>query len=222
MTRQTVSFGQIKFDTSKIDASDVPDNFAAFTDAKWKGRLALAWPNDDDAVNYLFAKLVSYYGMEWLEALKANDVKWVRGTHTPVDLIEKAHNDTSNPLAITFTTIEGTGSWWGTASATTPRHAAMSWSQTAAIFSSTSRPNKAKLFLSWIVGDEFQNLLASAGASSPRASIDNYKIYQETTTEITGYRLFMQNQALVGRWKQVFENTLGTAQGPGPLLLYPQ
>lgn len=49
-----------------------------------------------------------------------------------------------------------------------PRHATMSWYQNGAIFASTARPNKAKLFMSWIVGKESQKLLVREGFRTPQ------------------------------------------------------
>jgi hypothetical protein len=81
------SFGKLLYDNTRVRKEDLPRNYADLLDPKWKGKLVLTLPNDDDAVNYLFSIIVSRYGWEWLEALNKQDVQWVRGTATPAYII---------------------------------------------------------------------------------------------------------------------------------------
>lgn len=171
-------------------------------------------------MSYLFSKLVTVYGFEWLEALKDN-VQWVRGTHSPVAIIGEAHGNSSDPRAITFTTLEGTEPYWNTTQPSKPFTASMDWSQTIGIFASTQRPETAKLLVSWFTSDEFQQPQAKSGSYVPRASIDQGKVYLQNTSEYTGFREYMLQRDVVEWYKLRFEDILGTAQGPTPLEIYP-
>ncbi|KAB8232482.1 hypothetical protein ETB97_000868 [Aspergillus alliaceus] len=214
------SFGDIAWDTAKMNESAIPDDYASFTHPKWRGRLVLTYPNDDDAVLYLFSKIISRYGFEWLYALQANDVQWVRGSYTPAAVIEAAHNSTRNPRSVTFTTGDAFGGWWG--SKTPSKDESMSWSQTGAIFADTKMPETSKLLLSFLVSDEWQKPQADSGSFVPRVSLDQGKLYEQKNSEVGGFRVWMNQRNLVDWWKSQLETTLGTPQGPSPLDLYPR
>lgn len=57
-------------------------------DPRWKGRIVSTYPNDDDAVLYLYKLMVDKYGWDWLRRFLAQDVAWVRGTQEPADRVE--------------------------------------------------------------------------------------------------------------------------------------
>ena len=46
-------------------------------------------------------------------------------------------------------------------------------------------------------------------------------LYGSNITQTQGFRVFEQDRATVERWKNVFEDVLGTPQGPPPLQIYP-
>lgn len=210
------NFGHLIYDTTKLDASDVPKTFESFSDPFWKGKLVLTYPNDDDAVAYLFALIVAKYGPAWLDGIAANDVQWVRGTGTPVFELEDQHNSTNSSRALTFTTGgAGTEDWWGDV---IPNDQYMTWAQTGAIFASTPRPEASKLFISWLTSQEFQETQSST----------QYALHTEETnpllsnvTQLSGFRQFEEDRAKVEWWKNLFEDAFGTPQGPSPLVLYP-
>ncbi|KAK4505000.1 hypothetical protein PRZ48_002963 [Zasmidium cellare] len=74
MAASLFGFGQMVYDSSKINASEVPTDYASITDPKFKGKLILTYPNDDDAIAYLFSLIIGRYGYDWLYALAKNDV----------------------------------------------------------------------------------------------------------------------------------------------------
>jgi ABC-type Fe3+ transport system substrate-binding protein len=94
----------------------------------------------------------------------------------------------------------------------------ISWAQTTAAFASTKRPETAKLWLSWITSKEWQKPTAPF---SPLKSFDQGKVMTSNQTQTSGFRQFMQDRTTVDWWKLQFETSLGTAQGPGPMVLYP-
>ena len=71
------------YDKTKLKPEDLPRNYGELLDPKWKGKLVLTYPNDDDAIGYLFSQIIGRYGWSWFEGLKKQDVQWVRGTATP-------------------------------------------------------------------------------------------------------------------------------------------
>lgn len=209
-------FGRLIYDSSKLNASNVPTTFESFRDPFWKSKLILTYPNDDDAVAYLFSLIVSKYGHSWLEDLAANDVQWVKGTGTPVFEISRLHNSTNSSRVLSFTT-GGVGAepWWASS---TPNDQYVTWAQTGAIFASTPRPEAAKLFVSWIASGEFQ---ATQSSTQYALQTDATSPILSNITQLSGFRLFEQDRAMVEWWKNQFEDVLGTPQGPSPLAVYP-
>lgn len=214
-------FGTIYYDNTKVNASEVPSSYEEFIDPKWRGRLVLTYPNDDDAVAYLFSLIVSRYGWEWLDALAANDVQWVRGTYSPVAMIQEAHSSSSDFRSVTFTTggVDSSLTWFASQAIQAPEQS-MTWPQTAAIFASTKRPETAKLLLSFLVSGEWQNATAGLGAPTARRSLDSYGIYEQKNNQPSGFRVFMNDRRTVDWWKLQFETSLGPAQGVSPLEIY--
>ncbi|QSZ36859.1 hypothetical protein DSL72_006742 [Monilinia vaccinii-corymbosi] len=220
-----LSVGNFVYDSSFVSQSDVPTNYKDLLDPKWKGKIVATYPNDDDAIAYLFSIIIGKYGFEWLEALAAQDVQWVRGTASPGLVILDNHNNVtsasgSSPKGrvISFTS-------WPPANASTIKTAEpqapeqeMAWAQTAAAFASTTRPNTAKLFLAWRTSDEQQK--PTRGSVRKSLDIDG-ETYKSNIKQTSQFRQFMQDRRRVDWWKLQFETTLGPAQGVSPIILYP-
>ncbi|KAI5360228.1 hypothetical protein Slin14017_G097890 [Septoria linicola] len=215
------SFGTFLFDTTKINASDVPSSFESIPDKKFKSKLILTYPNDDDAIAYLFSLIVSRYGFHWLYDLAQNDVQWVRGTGSPGLQLVDLHN-TSSTRALSFTSYSPGNDFFATKRPEAPEQY-MSWAQTGAIIAGTPRPESAKLFMSWLTSAERQNATAASGRASALTSLNEQygASVSSNTTQISGFRVFEQDRNTVEWWKNLFEEVLGTPQGKGPLEVYP-
>lgn len=211
----TDGFGKIAYDSSKLNASDIPTTFESFRDPFWKSKLVLTYPNDDDAVAYLFSLIISNYGHSWLQDLAANDVQWVKGTASAQFEIARQHSSTNSSRALTFTSGTGSDSWW---KSSTPNDQYVSWAQTGAIFASTPKPEAAKLFVSWIASKEFQRTMSSTQYA---LNTDATNLLLSNLTQLSGFRQFEQDRATVEWWKNQYEDVLGTPQGPSPLAVYP-
>ncbi|ETN41874.1 uncharacterized protein HMPREF1541_03813 [Cyphellophora europaea CBS 101466] len=234
------SFGKFLYDNTRLKASELPKSYADLLEPKWKGKLVLTYPNDDDAVNYLFSIVVGRYGWDWLEALNKQDVQWVRGTATPGYILVEGRDQSKtqgNPRpkeyladnasrVLSFTTagypMSDSSLSWGNPD---PPEQYMAWTQTAAIFKSTTRPETAKLFMAFITSQEFQTAM-SGGGTLPTLdmSIDRRNgvnpIDESENTQANGYALFTNNRPMVDWFKMQFETTLGTPQGVSPLDVY--
>lgn len=204
-----------------MTAEEIPDSYESLIDPKWKGRLILTYPNDDDAVGYLFTVIVSRYGVSWLQALAANDVKWVRGAQAPYFELKALHNTTSK-RAVTLSAV-GPAVWLGKKEVKAPEQR-ITVAPNMAIMASTPRPEAAKLFISLITSKEY--LMNSTDSTTPTPSYSLNKergldAYQNHITQLSSFRLYEWNRVSVEWWRNLYENILGTPQGANPIVKYP-
>ncbi|KAL1413289.1 hypothetical protein Q8F55_001045 [Vanrija albida] len=181
-----------------------------------RDKLVLTYPNDDDAVLYLFDLLLRAYGEEWLDRLLAQNPRWVRGTGTPALMVANA----SYPYAATFTSDVGWAAPPGLRVAKPSVGPFVSWAQTAAILQDAPHPEAAKLLHNYILSPEYQNgtgwqvrrdlPLPDGFPWAPLEDMHN--------TNPVDFARWMQDRGRVERLRFWFENRLGTAQGVSPLV----
>ncbi|OLY84473.1 hypothetical protein AYI68_g1364 [Smittium mucronatum] len=189
-----------------------------FLDPKYKNRIVMTYPNDDDAVLYQFDKIISKYGWQYVEKLVAQNVTWVRGTGTPLVMI----NNGTISNGVTFTSGNSlapapdarvvarypTKSWF------------LTWGQTAAIFRDAPHPAAAKLFIAWYLSDEVQNSNSVQWSSRmdipPKNGFKQVQDYPNTSPR--DFITFMLNRPHVEYLRFRFERLIGTPQGQSPLL----
>ncbi|KAJ8067554.1 hypothetical protein OCU04_004894 [Sclerotinia nivalis] len=221
------SFGSFVYDGTFVSEAEAPTNYADLLHPKWKGKIVATYPNDDDAIGYLFSIIIEKYGFEWLEKLATQDVQWVRGTATPGFVIQDNHNNANASASglspkgrvLTFTSYPPANATYVRDVSPEAPEQHMSWAQTAAAFASTKRPNTAKLFLAWLTSDENQK---NSTTGSVRKSLDiGGTLYESNTTQTSQFRQYMQDRTRVEWWKLQYETTLGPAQGVNPMVLYP-
>ncbi|MDX3671871.1 ABC transporter substrate-binding protein [Streptomyces europaeiscabiei] len=189
-------------------------------DPKWKGKIASAYPHDDDAVLYLFTLYVQKYGWDWVAKFAAQDVRFARGSNTPAEAVFGGQK------------VIGVGTA-GSAVSTSPvtfaigaGHPFMAWGQRVAILKQAKNSTAAKLFLNWQLSKEMQN--ASFNGWSVRTDITPpaglKPMWEYPDAHVDGFPRFMEDRAAVERWKQTFALYFGEVKGdptPGVLGLHP-
>ncbi|WP_319053562.1 ABC transporter substrate-binding protein [Streptomyces europaeiscabiei] len=189
-------------------------------DPKWKGKIASAYPHDDDAVLYLFTLYVQKYGWDWVAKFAAQDVRFARGSNTPAEAVFGGQK------------VIGVGTA-GSAVSTSPvtfaigaGHPFMAWGQRVAILKQAKNSTAAKLFLNWQLSKEMQN--ASFNGWSVRTDITPpaglKPMWEYPDAHMDGFPRFMEDRAAVERWKQTFALYFGEVKGdptPGVLGLHP-
>jgi len=159
---------------------------------------------------YLFTLIVKRHGWTFIDSLVSQNVTWLRGSGTPSELIAKPPSQ--NELAASF---EAAPPGAGITLPTEDPY--VTWPQTGAIFASTKMPETAKLFMSYIMSDEWQAVVSAFGVYATRKQFDKNGVLNQTLTNPLGFVKFMLDRANVERWRLQFETTLGTPQGITPL-----
>lgn len=138
--------------TSLIPEDQAPRDLIDFVDPKFKGKLALTYPNEDDSVLWQFDRAIAKHGWDWLDRLAQQEVLWVQGSGVNRQMIERGERaasfNTSGPLvppqnAKTRLFLPRTDSF-------------LSWAHPTAIFRQARHPRAAKLYVAWLLSTERQ------------------------------------------------------------------
>jgi ABC-type Fe3+ transport system substrate-binding protein len=207
---------------SLIPPDQAPRTALDFLDPKYKGKLTLIWPNDDDAVLFMYKNIIDKYGWEYMDQLMTQDPTFVRGAPGAIGAVMSGE---------AAATIAGFGALIndpaGPATFTIPEEDFFqSWAQTAAIFKDAKHPAAAKLYLNWLLSKPFQEQSAQWSVRKDVPPPASFKpLVEYTNTDPVGFHEWMKDRAAVERFKSQIELYVGTPQGPnpagaeGPLLL---
>ena len=199
--------------SDQVKAEDAPRDATDYLDPKWKSKIVLTYPNDDDAVLYEFYKIIQKYGWSYMDKLQAQDVQWVRGTQTPLTslLMQKK--------AVSFTTFAPLISQPGfNARLTLPKtDAFLTWAQTGAIFKASKHPAAAKLFMAFLLTKEFQAYSPFWSIRDDMPAPQGYKPLSEYKTDHDDFHTFLKDRAAAERFRLQIERYIGTPQGLSPL-----
>ncbi|KAK5993531.1 hypothetical protein PT974_06964 [Cladobotryum mycophilum] len=215
-------FGPFYYDSIVVEEKQVPTTYADVLDPFWKSKIVLTYPNDDDGVLYLFTLIIQRYGFQWLDRLLQQDVMWVRGAAAATGTIIQNHAAKNSSRVLTFSGLGGftpSTSFLKVKQPEAPDQF-MTWAQQVAIFSSTPRPESAKLFTSFLLSDTWQAPIAKSGAPSIRTSLSGANnVFAANNTDTTGYITFMSDRENVEWWRMQMETYIGLAKGPDPVLV---
>src|SRR3954470_10538163 len=94
------------YNKTLVAEDHAPRDYGDFLKPEFKNRIIIAYPNDDDAVLYVFDKIIQRYGIGFIDKLQANGVQWVRGTQTPRDAVEAVKYAVSTGTSGNFVPVE--------------------------------------------------------------------------------------------------------------------
>ncbi|MDX3450618.1 extracellular solute-binding protein [Streptomyces sp. ME02-8801-2C] len=201
---------------------DAPHSVRDFANSRWKGKIASAYPNDDDATLYLYSQYVKRFGWKWLQGT-ARNTQFLRGS-----------DSAGNQMAAGKKAI-GLGGWVTPDAGNDPGAETVgmlpdtddpfvAWGQREAIMREARHPAAAKLFLNWQLSKERQT---SGGWSvrtdvAPPAGLK--KVWQYRNADIDGFPAFMRDRAEAERMRQQMTVYIGEVKGdptPGRLGTHP-
>jgi ABC-type Fe3+ transport system substrate-binding protein len=201
------------YNKNLVQAGNAPRDYADFLKPEFKNKIIIAYPHDDDAVLYVFDKIIQKYGIDFIEKLQANGVQWVRGTQTPRDAVEVGKYAVSTGTSGPFVPVEAAN----TRFVLPTNDPFLTWAQTGAIFKDAKHPAAAKLYVSW--------RLSLPENATPRqfplrrdvTPPPGFKTIDKYNTSPADFLAFMRDRARVERLKSLFERLIGPVQGISPL-----
>lgn len=197
-----------------VPAGEVPRTARDLLQPRFKGKIVLTYPNDDDAALFIFHQIVQQYGWAYLDDLIAQRPYFRRGS------VGAGQDVASGKYAVSL------DAWWplkapagSTARYVTPQDTFMTWPQTAAIFKNTRHPATAKLYVNWLLSREFQSsdLTTQWPIRNDVAPAAGYQpIWTYRNTDPAAFARFMSDRAEVERFRAQLTLYVGEVQGPNP------
>jgi ABC-type Fe3+ transport system substrate-binding protein len=200
------------FNTAQLSEADAPRDALDFLDPKLKGRIALGYPHDDDAMLWQLDRIVSEHGWSYMEKLMAQDVTWLRGSAPVRVAVEKGEKAVtfaaSGPLAMPAN---------ATAKFVLPRSESfLSWPQPYAIFRDAKHPAAARLYINWLLSKEVQDRSRQWPVRRDAAVSGGYGPVTAYNTAPAQFRSFLQDRKRLEKVRDQLEQFIGPMQGPNP------
>lgn len=158
----------IAYNTDKVKGADIPKNWKDLLDPKWEGKLALGHPGYSGFAGNWAAQMNKLYGKAYLQRLEKMSPQVSRSLQDAVGLLGSGERlvspipiapiiesaDKGNPLAITY-----------------PEDGSIFIATPSAVLANAPHPNAARLFLEFLQGKEFNQIMAKARYESMRADV---------------------------------------------------
>lgn len=181
----------IAYNTDKVKGADIPKTWKDLLDPKWDGRLALGHPGYSGFAGNWAAQMHKLYGKAYLERLEKMRPQVSRSLQDAVGLLGSGERlvspipiapivesaDKGNPLAIVY-----------------PEDGSIFIATPSAVLANAPHPHAARLFLEFLQGPEFNQIMAKARYESMRADVKplpgvkpvtEVKLIKPTVEEIT-------------------------------------
>jgi ABC-type Fe3+ transport system substrate-binding protein len=195
-----------------VSDADAPRDAADFLDARFKDRIALTYPHDDDAVLWQFDRIVSDYGWGYLDRLLAQNVTWFRGSAPARVAVEKGEKAVSFTASGALATAQN-----ATAKFILPgKDSFLSWPQPFAIFKDARHPAAAKLYINWLLSKDVQDRSRQWPVRRDAAVSGGYGPITQYRTMPAQFRLFLHDRARLEKVRDQFEQAIGPMKGPNP------
>ena len=196
---------------SALADDQAPYDALDYLDPRFKGKLVMTYPHDDDAVLFQFYRIVSRHGWEYMDKLLQQDVQWIRGT------VPAARVVTTGDRLATFTASSSLNPG-KTARFVLPKtDDFLAWPQMAGIFRASKNKEAARLYLSWLLDkDTIKDMPYQWTVRRDAENPGGYEPIYAYNADMGAFRRFMADRALVERLKGRFEQIIGPVRGENP------
>lgn len=195
---------------AKEGVENKPESVTDLLKPEFAGKIVNTYPHDDDAVLFVFDRLMKLHGEEFLDEFAKIKPYLIRGTAGPPVLVGM------NGFLGTLTGYE-TYPDQPSVSYIPKGDFFISWAQRIAMFKLTKHKAAAKLFIAFVQSREFQETL---GRYTVRKDIDlggEKWIGDYDNTDPLGFYAFMRDRKHIGELRARFEEKLGPVKGDSPV-----
>ncbi|MEM9385459.1 MAG: extracellular solute-binding protein [Pseudomonadota bacterium] len=199
--------------TDLVAPADAPRDALDYLDPALRGRIILTYPHDDDAVLYQFWNLKERYGWTYLESLLDNEPVWVRGTAMPYVAVNNGWYAASFTTFWAFEAAPGSN----TRFLLPESDYFLTWFQTAAIPTQAKHKAAARLYLNWMLSDEFQRKWLQFPVRMDVEAPAGYRSVLHHNTSPGDFRRFMMKREMVERFRLQMRQLIGEATDPTPV-----
>ena len=200
-----------------VNTQQLPATATDFTgtdllEPRFKDKLVLTYPNDDDAVLFGYQQIVGKYGWDYLGKLVAQHPTFVRGVPG------SAAGVASGQYLATIASGGDARPNGAQVFSSTERF--NSWAQRGAIFKDAKHQAGGKLFLSWLTSKSTQQQAIATWTWSvrqdvaPPAGLRPLASYRNTTP--AAFAKFMSDRDAVERFRSQVELYVGKVTGADP------
>ena len=156
------------YNTDRVKTTDAPKAWTDLLDPKWKGRVALGHPGFSGCTGVWALSLKKVYGWRFFEQLAKNNPRIGRSAIDPVTLINAgeclvgpASANTAYPAIDKGNPVQVVHPSDGLVLCVTP----------SAIPINAPHPSAARLFMNWLLSDQYSRLLAVDGTEPIREGV---------------------------------------------------
>ena len=199
--------------TDVIAKDKIPRDALDYLDPALKGKVILTYPHDDDAVLYQFWNLKEMYGWEYLQKLVDTKPVWVRGTAMPYVAINKGWYGASFTTFWAFEPIPG----MNTKFQFPEKDYFLTWFQAAGIPKEAKHKAAAKLYLNWMLSEEFQGKWLQFPVRRDVEAPAGYKNVHNHNTSPADFHRWLLKRDIVERFRMQMLHLIGPVKGPTPI-----
>lgn len=195
---------------AKEGVAEKPESVVDLLKPEFQGRIVNTYPHDDDAVLFVFDRLMKLHGDDFLDEFAKIKPYLIRGTAGPPVLVGM------NGFLGSLTGYE-TYPDQPSVSYIPKGDFFISWAQRIAMFKLTKHKAAARLFIAFVQSREFQETL---GRYTVRKDIDlgtEKWIGDYDNTDPLGFYEFMRDRKHIGELRARFEEKLGPVKGESPV-----
>lgn len=195
---------------AKEGVKEKPESVTDLLKPEFQGKIVNTYPHDDDAVLFVFDRLLKLHGDDFLDEFAKIKPYLIRGTAGPPVLVGM------NGFLGSLTGYE-TYPDQPSVSYIPKGDFFISWAQRIAMFKLTRHKAAAKLFIAYVQSREFQETL---GRYTVRKDIDlngEKWIGDYDNTDPLGFYEFMRDRKHIGELRARFEEKLGPVKGESPV-----
>lgn len=195
---------------AKVGTPKRPKSVVDLLDPAFRGHIVNTFPHDDDAVLFVFDRLMALHGEGFLDDFRAVDPFFVRGTAAP-------------PVLVGMNDFKGTLTGYETypdqpsVSYIPEGDFFISWAQRIAMFKLTRHKAAARLFIAFVQSRAFQETL---GRYTVRKDIDlggERWIGAYGNTDPVGFYEWMRDRQHIGDLRAKFAEKFGPVTGASPV-----